>query len=354
MSAMDRQRRGRRYRAIVRWVAGVFVLSQLTIAIAVDQGSPNVRDPEYAALEKMLKERIAERPRSPTAVFLGSSRVAYGFDAEKAAGSNDVVTFNFGVPGAGPYLQGIVLERFRRTGIKPDALFLEVLHTFYNAAGPRSLDHGLLDGARLSAGETAGLLSYGCRSQTGPIRRWAFARALPLYRHQAELRDNLDYRLNPRYCEAPESFRTCDRFGFRPQTYPPDEWPALVAIAHDVYDPFYKSFEIDPHAWGRLLEIIRSAQGDGMHVVCVMMPEGSEFRRMFAGEPTQGPGELARRLKEEVHVPVIDARDWLDDSAFFDQHHLLPHGAAALADRFRKEAVQPALERVDRRIAAER
>jgi hypothetical protein len=262
------------------------------------------------------------------------------------------LTFNFGLPGAGPYLQGIVLERLRHADIKPDVLFLEVLHTFYNAAGPRSLDHGLLDGARLSAGEMAGLLSYGNRSQTGPIRRWAFARALPLYRHQAELRDNLDYRLNPKYCDAPESFRTCDRFGFRPQTYPPDECPALTAIAHDVYDPFYNSFEIDPHAWCKLLEIIRSAQRNGIHVVCVTMPEGSEFRRMFAGAPTRTPDQLVRRLKAEARVPVIDARDWLEDSAFFDQHHLLPDGAAAFAERFRWEGVEPALQQIDFHIAA--
>jgi hypothetical protein len=351
MSAMDRQRRGRRYRAIVRWVALVFLLSQLSVAIAVDQGSSAVRDPEYALLEGMLKDRITERPRSQSAVFLGSSRVAYGFDAEKAVGRNDVVMFNFGVPGAGPYLQGVVLERLRHAGIRPDVLFLEVLHTFYNAAAPRSLDHGLLDGARLSAGETAGLLSYGNRSQTGPIRRWAFARALPLYRHQAELRDNLDYRLNPNYCDAPASFRPCDSFGFRPRSCPADEWPALVSIAHETYDPFYTNFEIDPHAWCQLLKVIRDAQRDGIHVVCVLMPEGSEFRQMFKADLSHSPAELVRRLRNDAHVPVIDARDWLDDSEFFDQHHLLPHGATAFADRFRVEALQPALEQVDRRIA---
>jgi hypothetical protein len=354
MSAMDRQRRGRRYRAIVRWVTGVFVLSQLTIAIAVDQGSPAVRDPEYALLEGMLKDRIAEQPGSPSAVFLGSSRVAYGFDAERAAGSNDVVMFNFGVPGAGPYLQSIVFERLRRAGTRPDVLFLEVLHTFYNAAGPRSLDHGLLDGARLSASETAGLLWYGNRSQTGPIRRWAFARALPMHRHQAELRDNLDYRLNPNYCDSPPSFRPCDPFGFRPRLCPADEWPALGAIAHETYDPFYTNFEVDPHAWCRLVEIIRTARGEGIHVVCVLMPEGSEFRRMFARDSNCSPDELVRRLRDNARVPVIDARDWLDDSAFFDQHHLLPHGATAFAERFRVEALQPALGQVDRRIAASR
>lgn len=346
MSATNRQQRGRRYRAIVRWVAGIFVLSQLTIAISVDQGSPAVRDPEYALLEGMLKDRIAERPGSPSAVFLGSSRVAYGFDAEKAASQHDVVMFNFGVPGTGPFFQGILLDRMRRAGIKPDVLFVEVLHTFFNAAGPWSLDHGLLDGARLSAAETAGLLEYGCRSQTGPIRRWAVARALPMCRHQAEVRDNLDDRLNPNSGDNPPSFRTCDPLGFRSHPCTEAERPALLAIAHRTYDPFYSNFKVDPHPWTRLLQVIRTAQDDGMHVVCVLMPEGTEFRRMFDADPGRSPAELVHRLRSEAGVPVVDARDWLDDSLFFDQHHLLPHGAAAFANRFRVEALRPALGQV--------
>ncbi len=351
MSAMDRQARSRCYRAAIRWVVGVFLLSQLVITVAIDQSAPAVRDPEYALLEEMLKERLAERPDCASAIFVGSSRVAHGFDARRAADKDDVLVFNFGVPGAGPFFQEIVIDRLRSAGIRPDILFLEVLHTFYNAAGPRSLDHGLLDGARLSAGEAAGLLTYGRRSQTGPIRRWAFARALPLCRHQAELRDSLDYRLNPNYGEAPVAFRPCDPFGYRPRSCPQDEYSPLTAIAHENYDPFYTTFRIDPDSYGRLVEIIRRARAEGITVVCVLMPEGSEFRRKFQGDPGHTPAELVRRLRDDEHVAVVDARDWLDDGAFFDQHHLLPAGATAFADRFRVEAVEPALRRVDRRIA---
>jgi hypothetical protein len=346
MPAKDRQSPGRRYRAIVRWVVIVFALSQLTVAVAVDQHATSVRDPEYALLEQRLKERIAERPGSATAIFVGSSRIAHGFDAARAAGTNDAVVFNFGLPGAGPFFQQIALERLHENGVRTDILFLEVLHTFFNAAGPRSLDHGLLDGARLSAGEAAELLNYGNRSQTGPLRRWVFARALPLYRHQAELRDSLDYRLNPNYYDWPPALRSCDSLGFRPVLCPPEEWPTLAAIAHENYDPFYASFEIDPHPWGRLLEIIRRAQADNIHVVCVLMPEGSEFRRRF-GSGSNSPAELVQRLRQ-IRVCVVDARDWLDDSAFFDQHHLLPAGAVRFADRFRVEALEPALKSIGR------
>lgn len=354
MPARDRHQRGRRCRAAVRSVVGVLLFTQLIVAIAIDQSRPAVRDPEYAILEDMLRERIAERPGSPTVLFVGSSRVAHGFDAARATGTNNAVVFNFGVPGAGPFFQKIIFERLAAAGIQPNVVFLEVLHTFFNAAGPRSLDHGLLDGARLSSGEVAEVLNYGNRSQTGPIRRWAFARALPLCRHQAELRDSLDYRLNPNYGEAPAAFRPCDELGYRPRACPANEWAALTTIAHENYDPFYTAFRIDSYAWARLVETIRSLQLQGIHVVCVLMPEGSEFRGRFEGNANGTPDELVRRLTSDAGVSVVDARDWLEDSAFFDQHHLLPAGATAFADRFRIEVLEPALAQVDRRIAEHR
>jgi hypothetical protein len=179
----------RQHRRATFWLLGVFVLSQAALAVYVDQDAPAVRDPEFYLLEGMLRDRTSEKPGRPSAMFLGSSRVAHGFDARRAAGSHDAVVFNFGVPGSGPYFQTVMMDRMRDDGVRTDILFLEVLHSFYNSAGVRSLDGSLLDGARLGYGEAVGLLDYGKKSKTGPLRRWALARAVPIYRHQAELRD---------------------------------------------------------------------------------------------------------------------------------------------------------------------
>jgi hypothetical protein len=40
-------------------------------------------------------------------------------------------------------------------------------------------------------------------------------------------------------------------------------------------------------------------------------------------------------------VPLIDARDWVDDDGFWDGHHMLPAGAAQFTHRFEREALQP-------------
>jgi Protein of unknown function (DUF1574) len=327
------------------WLAGFFAVSQLALAVYVDQDAPAIRDPEYVLLQDMLRERISEKPGKPVAMFLGSSRVAHGFDAARARGDNDAVVFNFGIPGSGPYLQTIILDRLNAAGVHIDVLFLEVLHPFYNSTGIRSLDHSLLDGARLTAGEASGLLYYGKPLRTGPIRRWVWARALPSNRHQAELRDALGLDVyQPGQGPSPP-FQPIDPFGHRRREIPQDKWQDFADLAHRQYDEYFKKFELDPAPWGRLMMAIEKARAAGTDIVVVYMPEGTGFRGLYTPQSSSGIAEMMRRLREEVGVTVVDAREWVDDAGFYDNHHLLPPGAATFADRFRTDALEPALRR---------
>lgn len=331
--------RARRFRRTVRWAVALLAVSQLGLAVLVDRTAV-LRDPEYAVLERTLQERIVEQPERPVALFVGSSRIANGFDAKRATGSHDVLLFNYGIPGSGPFFQSVVLDRLHQADVKPDILFLELLHPFYNAAGPRSMDHGLLDGARLSASEAADLAKYGTRSRTGPLRRWAYARAMPAYRHSSEIRDSLGLGVYPNGCE------TCarmDSLGYRPKQAPQEQWESLTAIAHENYDPFYPNFQLDLAPWQRLLQTIAKAREQGTHVAVILMPEGSPFRSLCSPESEVARNEMLRCLREEHGAAVIDARAWLDDSAFYDQHHLQTAGADAFADRFREEVLRPTL-----------
>jgi hypothetical protein len=353
MGDAPRTRWKRLHRSAAFWLLASFAVSQTVVAVYVDQDAPTVRDPEFYLLEGMLRERMAEKPGRPTAMFLGSSRVAHGFDARRATGSNDAVVFNFGVPGSGPYFQTVMMDRLRDDGVRTDVLFLEVLHSFYNAAGVRSLDASLLDGARFNYGEAVGLLHYGTKSNSGPLRRWALARALPVYRHQAELRERIGLDVF-RPGEGPTPpFAPIDPLGYREREIDKQMHPKLTELAHKQYDPFYTAFRFDADAWARLTGTIDRARASGTDVVVVLMPEGSEFRALYTPEVRAVVDAMVRRLRDEVGVTVVDARQWLDDAAFYDQHHLLPNGARIFADRFRTGALEPALHRAERRIAAE-
>ena len=342
----SRFRRARRHsRKIALWLLGAFVASQIALSVVIDQHALAVRDPEYVLLQDLLRHRIAEQPGQPVAVFVGSSRVAHGFDAARARGDHDAVVFNFGMPGSGPYFQTITLDRLSAAGIRPDIVFLELLHPFYNAAGPRSLDHSLLDGARLSADEATGLLHYGTRSRTGPLRRWALARALPIRRHHAELRDALPLDIYKPGEGPPAPFHPIDEYGHRPREIPCPLRGELIALAHRQYDPYFASFRLDPAPWGRLLQAIDLSRSMGADVVVVAMPEGTDFRRLYTTEARDGVADMIRRLRDDARVTVVDAREWVDDSGFWDHHHLCKSGAGAFADRFRSDVLEPALGR---------
>src|SRR6476619_385096 len=82
------------------WLLGAFAVSQLVLAIIVDQGSLAIRDPEYLLLQDKLRDREIEALDKPVAMFLGSSRVAHGFDAARSRGDSDATVFNFGIPGS--------------------------------------------------------------------------------------------------------------------------------------------------------------------------------------------------------------------------------------------------------------
>jgi hypothetical protein len=48
---------------------------------------------------------------------------------------------------------------------------------------------------------------------------------------------------------------------------------------------------------------------------------------------------LFDRLRAETGAPLADARDWLPDDAFYDQHHLTPEGAVAFGARFKRDVL---------------
>ena len=208
-----------------------------------------------------------------------------------AAGrGHDAVVFNFGVPGSGPYFQTIMMDRLRKDGVRTDVLFLEVLHSFYNAAGVRSLDGSLLDGARLSYGEAVGLFDYSPKSQRGPLRRWALARALPVYRHQAELRDRIGLDVF-RPGEGPTPpFAPIDPLGYREREIEPETWAELTAARPQAVRPVLHGLPVRSGRLGPAGRDHRPGAGrPEPRSSSVLMPEGSRVPRTCP-LPRSGPG----------------------------------------------------------------
>lgn len=303
------------------------------LAVVIERGGPDLRDPEYRLMAEALRAKRAAEPAAKLTLVLGSSRTALGVDAGRLS-TPDHTVFNFGMPGAGPYMMNVHWDRLAAEGITPDRLVIEVMHPFYNAASRRALDVGFMDASRLNFSEATGLAEYG-RQSAGPLRRLGIARLFPAGRHGIDLADRAGLKTVSVRSPETELFARPDANGYRPRFFSPERREALRVLAHQQYDPFYPTFAENTVASSRLRELIRKAQAGGATVSLLLTPEGSEFRAMTSPAMAAAIRQFTDGLAAEFGVAVIDARDWLPDAAFYDQHHLLPAGGTAFAEKLK-------------------
>jgi len=334
--------RRRHARAVVLWTGAAFALIQLALGLAVDNALPQVRDPEFAHREELLQQRIAQEPGQPLVVAVGSSRVMNGIDGQTATQTlqNGVQVFNFGIPLSGPFLEEIWFERLLADGAKPDLLLIEVFPAFFNER--QSRDQNQLDGARLRAGELSRVRPT-LHSLAGPIRRWTTGRALPSYRHQAELRWLLQIDRQRDGKDVPEDLRTVDAFGWQPRGYSAEECERLKRLAHKQYDDCYRDFKLSKAQASQLDELLSRCRKKGIQAALILTPEGSEFRKLYTPQMNTAIDSMLAGLRAKYGVAVIDAREWLDDSHFYDMHHLLYSGAREFSRRLASEGLAPLL-----------
>src|SRR5437868_5957573 len=106
---MGKRQAARRARSDVLWCLGGFCLLQVGLVVAMEHRRPEYRDPEYGIKRALLRERLREKPGSPLALVLGSSRVLQGFRPDVLppcpTPEGAAVVFNFGQTGHGPLHQ---------------------------------------------------------------------------------------------------------------------------------------------------------------------------------------------------------------------------------------------------------
>jgi hypothetical protein len=76
-------------------------------------------------------------------------------------------------------------------------------------------------------------------------------------------------------------------------------------------------------------------------VVLVLTPEGKEFQGWYAPEARAEVDRYSAAVASEYGLPLIDARDWLSEEDFSDQHHTLRRGAERFTERLGREVLRP-------------
>jgi hypothetical protein len=328
-------------RAALQWGLLAFVGLQLGLTLAIDLARPLWRDPEFAAKTDRLRACLAENPGRPLVVVLGSSRAALGFRPDVLdAGRDRPVVFNYAFTGAGPVMELVCLHRLLRAGVRPAELVVEVHPALLNL-DDRVGEEAWLNPTRMAWPDLLVWRPYLARPATH-WRRWLLARLTPAHHHRFPIVSALAPSWLPWGDTRMDGWRRLDRLGWMPyhkEAVSPAEYRDGVAFAREQYRAGLQHYRVTPKAERAMHELLAVCRREGIRVTFLTMPEGSEFRSWYPPEGRAAMEAYLGQLCRESGAAWVDARSWVADELFFDNHHLLGRGAAAFTERFGREAL---------------
>jgi hypothetical protein len=349
----DPRRRARRARNSL--VSAVLTLVVLNAAFAAYvQLRPGFRDPLFDAKLKAVVARFSSSEEPSRVVVLGSSRTAAAVEpkaleaAVAAKTGRPCLAFNLGLQGDGPISQLVHYRRVRDAGVKPDVAVVELLPSAFAwyldpaRHEDRPYDATILLADRLTRAELDTVCQYGF-----PVRdthgEWREATLNPWFGFRFQLLARIQPKwLPPGIVQHRKDIGDTGGWGpwdpippalVRKRTEEVRQAYAVKLHAINLTGPHVRAFE----------ELLRDCQRDGVRVVVVVPPEGSEFRSWYPPHIQAGLASFQDRLRREFGVRVLDARDWLPDEAFVDSHHVVRTWAKPYTERLAREAVVPEL-----------
>jgi hypothetical protein len=339
----QQDRRMRTAGAAIAWAMLFYALSQVALNVYIDGWHPELYDAEFGARMVRLRTQLRENPGRPLLLVIGSSRMTMNFLPEQLAplytpSGERVVVFNFAHLGAGPAANLLQVRRLLRYGIRPDWLIVEVMPPQLNDSNQRIVD-------RIAEIRDEPLVAH----YKNPVLSWALflrGRTAPCYKQRAFL----IHRALPEW--APDARPEQDTIQLGPLggDY---EWQAVpvqdtrttafrTEVARCGYlEPLqgdFKVADISNRATHDLLDLCRH---EHIQVVLLLSPEGPLFQSWYSPRNRQVIDAYCKAVSQEYAVPLIDARDWLEEGDFVDSHHVYLKGARRFTQRFSSEVLRP-------------
>jgi hypothetical protein len=338
-------------RSAVIWGIASFLALQLGLATAIDNWVPELRDPMYGYRIHHLRRRTLDvSPRPPTVVMLGTSRTELSFmglrveeQLTEELGICPVV-FNFGISGGGPVTELVMLERLLAQGLRPDFVLIEALPSALAGQTP-CLDVHRLTVDRLFLNDLDVVGQY--PEAPSELRtRWWEDWPVPWYSHRfAILKQVAPALIAGRFMG--DNFDRIDASGWTLMPFvrqSPESYERGVEHARKTYADSFVHFRLGGTGAQALRALLDRCRQEGLAAALVLMPEGTDFRAFYTPEAWGQIHGFLDGLSNEYHVPLINAREWVDDENFVDSHHVTTAGAMEFSDRLGREWIGPFLQ----------
>ena len=339
----------RRQRAVLVWGLVFFACLQLAFVLLMEHRWPELCDPEYGRKLARLRARLAKQPEpGPLVLLLGSSRIAVGvrpglLATRRAASGEAPLIFNFALTQSGPLLELLCLRRLLADGFHPDFVLVEA---WVPALGWNRTDADEFDLRRLRWHDLSMLGRYVSRPARNLYREWCGAQLVPWYAHRVLLLNQYAPSWLPEDRRCDVNWLGLDDWGWLcvPRYARIDdwnEWRLRVAIIHQCYARNFADFRPGETSDRALRELLALCRQERIGAALLLTPD--EFRGCYAPAARAHLDEYLRRLSREEHVPVIDARSWVDTTGFYDSVHLVHASATAFTQELDRRVLRPLL-----------
>jgi hypothetical protein len=341
----------RRSRKAVLYGLGVFFLGQLLFALALETFWRSLRDPEYDRKLASLRSQLRRAgPDRPLVLLLGSSRVGFNVRPDQLpvwpvnAGPAPLV-FNFGMCSADPVLLRIVFGRLLADGIRPQWALIEVSPMLYQEP-----DHGkptfadLIEVRRLQWRDVRSIRRYSSHP-VSLLAEWLGDRLIPGFAHRfLVLNRYMPDWLPPSLRGFDYPWHWLDPWGWVDlplmETLGPEaNWQKRVSDTR-AHFPWCDHYRPQARSDRAMRDLLASAGRAGIAVALLRMPDYLE-----KWSPPAAKAEMrayVEQLARQFAVPVVDMRDWVSDTGFWDGVHFVHEMASLFTQAFGRN-VLPAL-----------
>jgi hypothetical protein len=309
---------------------------------------PDWNNPRLAAQHKQLRREIRNAGDARTVVILGSSRSQMGLSPAAMTGPNGAsgaVVVNFSTAGAGTYRHLLVLHRLLESGLRPDAVLIEILPIHLGVesrdAPEVELRHGPAEFSRsdfftygpywLRPIESAGTWTEARLFIASAQRIQILARTAPSLLTAEQVQK---YRTDP-----PEHGGW---IRFDKPDMSDEERTRRFAQAEREYRNALSRFAVNPDIARVYRDLSARCRAENIALAFFFMPESPRFRQWTSPETKQTIAAFVHNLAKDTGAAVFDTTDWMNrETDFSDGHHLLEHGARPFSERFGRECVGP-------------